>query len=110
MDPTAPVMSQEYTSALWGLALGQAALWGMIVPALWLIVRWYDRHALRQAQERLRRWDAAHPQEPQDERARLAQIKAQLWLESLAPYLQAHLLRERLAEAERRGHVNGDRR
>ena len=46
-------------------------------------------------------WRAAHPREPTDDRERRWQLRDRLYLDSLKPYLRAHILRERLAEAER---------
>jgi hypothetical protein len=42
-----------------------------------------------------------HPREVPDEHARLVQIRDQLWLESLAPYARAYILRRRREDAER---------
>jgi hypothetical protein len=66
-----------------------------------VIDRHRDRKASREAQARLQAWEAAHPLEPEDEAARLAQIRDRLWLKSLEPHVRAHILRERLAVAER---------
>jgi hypothetical protein len=41
------------------------------------------------------------PLEPEDEWARLAQIKDRLWLESLSPDARRYILRQRQEEAER---------
>ena len=101
MDPTAPMTPQDFAQALWALALGMAAPWVLIVPVWRLIERYRDRKASREAQARLQAWEAAHPREPEDEHARLAQIRDQLWLESLAPHVRAYILRQRLEAAER---------
>lgn len=101
MDPTAPMTPQDFARALWALALGMAAPWVIIVPVWLLIERYRDRKASREAQDRLQAWETAHPREPKDEHARLAQIRDELWLESLAPHVRAYILRQRLEEAER---------
>jgi hypothetical protein len=101
MDPNAPLTTQQFTQALWAAALGFAAPWLLIIPAWLLIERWRDRKASREAQERLRRWEATHPLDPEDERARLAQIKDRLWLESLPPDARRSILRQRQDEAGR---------
>jgi hypothetical protein len=87
--------------AIWAIALGVAAPWLIVLPARWAWDRYQDRKASREAQERLRRWEATHPLEPEDEWARLAQIKDRLWLESLSPDARRHILRQRQADAER---------
>jgi hypothetical protein len=101
MDPSAPLTAQQFTQAVWALVIGFAAPWVVIFPVWWLIERWRDRKASREAQERLRRWDATHPRAPADEHTRLAQIKDQLFLESLPDSVRAHILRQRLEDAER---------
>jgi hypothetical protein len=73
----------------------------IILPAWWAWGRYQDRKASREAQERLRRWEATHPLESEDERARLAQIKDHLWLESLSPDSRRYILQQRQDEAER---------
>jgi hypothetical protein len=78
-----------------------AAPWLILLPARWAWERYQDRKASREAQERLRRWEAAHPLEPEDEHARLARIKDRLWLESLSPDARRYILQQRQAEAER---------
>jgi hypothetical protein len=85
MDPTAPMTPRDFAHALWGLALGMGAPWVIIVPIWLLIERYRDRKASRYAQARLQAWEAAHPREAPDEHVRLAQIRDQLWLESLTP-------------------------
>jgi hypothetical protein len=92
--------TQPFTQAIWAIALGVAAPWLIILPAWWAWERYQDRKASREAQERLRRWEATHPLAPEDEWARLAQIRDQLWLDSLTPHLQAYILRQRLEAAE----------
>jgi hypothetical protein len=101
MDPNAPLTTQQFTQAIWALALGVAAPWLIILPARWAWERYQDRKASREAQERLRRWEAAHPLEPEDEWARLARIKDRLWLESLSPDARRDILRQRQAEGAR---------
>jgi hypothetical protein len=101
MDPNAPLTTQPFTQAIWALALGVAAPWLIILPARWAWERYQDRKASREAQERLRRWEAAHPLEPENEWARLARIKDRLWLESLSPDARRYILRQREEEAER---------
>jgi hypothetical protein len=93
--------SQQFIQAVWAIALGIAAPWVIALPAWRLIDRWRDRKALREAEARLRAWEAAHPLEPEDEAARLARIRHRLWLESLAPHARAAVLDDRLAAAER---------
>jgi hypothetical protein len=90
MDPNAPLTTEPCAQALWAL-----------VPVWLVIERYRDRKASREAQARLQAWEAAHPREPEDEHARLAQIRDQLWLDSLAPHVQAYILRQRLEAAER---------
>jgi hypothetical protein len=82
-----------------------AAPWVLIVPIWLLIERYRDRKASREAQARLQAWEAAHPREVPDEHARLAQIRDQLWLESLTSHARAYILRQRLEEAEREARV-----
>jgi hypothetical protein len=101
VDPNTPLTTQQFTQALWAVAIGIAAPWVIILPAWWAWERYQDRKASREAQERLRRWEATHPLEPEDEWARLAQIKDHLWLESLSPDARRDILRQRQAEAER---------
>jgi uncharacterized membrane protein YqiK len=101
MDPNAPLTTQPFTQAVWAIALGVAAPWLIILPAWWAWERYQDRKASREAQERLQRWEATHPLEPEDEWARLAQIKDCLWLESLSPDTRRYILRQRQEEAER---------
>jgi hypothetical protein len=101
MDPNAPMTSRDFAHAMWALALGVAAPWVLIVPIWLLIERYRDRKASREAQARIQAWEAAHPREVPDEHARLAQIRDQLWLESLTPRARAYILRQRLDEAER---------
>jgi hypothetical protein len=101
MDPNAPLTTQQFTQTIWAIAVGVAAPWLILLPAWWAWERYQDRKASREAQERLRRWEATHPLEPEDEWARLAQIKDRLWLESLAPDARRDILRQRQAEAGR---------
>jgi hypothetical protein len=101
MDPNVPLTAQQFAQAIWALALGVAAPWLIILPARWAWERYQDRNASREAQERLHRWEAAHPLEPEDEHARPAQIKDRLWLESLSPDARRSILRLRQAEAAR---------
>jgi hypothetical protein len=76
------------------------APWVIIVPIWRLIERYRDRQASREAQARLQAWEAAHPREAPAEYARLAHIRDQLWLESLAPHVRAYILRQHLENAE----------
>jgi hypothetical protein len=101
MDPNAPMTIGQFTQAIWALVISLVAPWRIIMPIYLLIERSRDRNASREAQARLHAWEAAHPREPEDEQARLAQIKEQLWLESLAPQTRASILRQRLEAAER---------
>jgi hypothetical protein len=101
MDPNAPLTRQPFTQAIWAIALGFAAPWLIILIARWAWERYQDRKASREAQERLRRWEATHPLEPEDENQRLAQIKDRLWLESLSLDARRSILRQRQEEAER---------
>jgi hypothetical protein len=78
VEPNAPLTTQQFTQAIWAIALGVAAPWLIILPAWWAWERYQDRKASREAQELLRRWEATHPLEPEDEWARLAQIKDRL--------------------------------
>jgi hypothetical protein len=105
VDPNIPLTTQQFTQALWGVAIGIAAPWVNILPAWWAWGRYQDRKASREAQERLRRWEATHPLAPEDEWVRLAQIKDHLWLESLSPDARRDILRQRQAEAERDARV-----
>jgi hypothetical protein len=104
---------------VWALALGLVVPWVTIIPIWVAPERARDRKASREAQARLPAWEAAHPREPPDEPARLAQIRDRLWLDTLEPYVRAHILRQRLEDAEREararalleaepeGHVHG---
>jgi hypothetical protein len=92
---------RDFTQAIWALLIGLAVPWVTIIPMWVAIARYRDRKAAREAQARLQAWEAAHPREPPDEHARLAQIRDQLWLDGLAPHVRAHILRQRLADAER---------
>jgi hypothetical protein len=95
MDSNAPLTTQQFTQAIWAIARGFAAPWLIILPAWWAWQRYQDRNASREAQERLRRWEAMHPLEPEDEWARTAEIKERLWLESLSPDARRSILRQR---------------
>jgi hypothetical protein len=86
---------------IWAIALGMVAPWVVIIPAWLLIDRYRDRRAVRLAQARWQAWAAAHPREASDEHARLAQIHDQLWLEGMPAHVRAHILRQRLEDAER---------
>jgi hypothetical protein len=101
MDPNTPMTTGQFTQAIWALLIGLVVPWVTIIPVWRLIERWRDRKASREAQARLQAWDAAHPRGVPDEHARLAQIRDQLWLESLTPDTRAYILRTRLEEAER---------
>jgi hypothetical protein len=101
VEPNAPLTTQQFTQAIGAIALGVAAPWLIILPAWWAWERYQDRKASREAQELLRRWEATHPLEPEDEWARLAQIKDRLWLESLSSDARRYILRQRQAETER---------
>jgi hypothetical protein len=101
MDPNAPLTTQQFTQALWALLIGLAVPWVAIIPVWVAIDRYRDRRAARLAQARWQAWEAAHPREPLDEHERLAQLKDRLWLESMPAHVRAHILRQRLEEAER---------
>jgi hypothetical protein len=102
MDPNAPVTTGQFTQALFAVLVGFAVPWGVILPSLLLVTRWWDRRALRRAQARWEAWGAAHPREPpRDEWLRRWEIRERLWLDSQPAYIQAHLLRQRLEAAER---------
>jgi hypothetical protein len=101
MDPNTPVTTGQFTQTIWALLIGLVGPWVTIIPIWLLIERYRDRRASREAQARLQAWEAAHPREVPDEHARLAQIRDQLWLESLTPHARAHILRQRLEDAER---------
>jgi hypothetical protein len=62
--------TQQFTQALWAVAIGIAAPWVIILPAWWVWERYQDRKASRQAQPRLRRWEATHLLAPEDEARR----------------------------------------
>ena len=85
---------------MWALAIGLVVPWVTIIPIWVAIARARERQASREAQARLQAWEAAHPREASDEPARLAQIKDQLWLDSLEPHVRVHIPRQRLDEAE----------
>ena len=112
MEPNAPLTTQQFTQAIGAIALGVAAPWLIILPAWWAWERYQDRKASREAQELLRRWEATHPLEPEDEWARLAQIKDRLWRRYILRQRQAETEREARArailEAERRAARNGE--
>ena len=98
MDPNAPVTTGQFAQTLFAVLVGFAVPWGVILPTLLLVTRWRDRRALRRAQAR---WEAAHPRElPREEWLRRWEIRERLWLDSQPAYAQAHLLRQRLEEAE----------
>jgi hypothetical protein len=101
MDPNAPLTTQQFNDSLLSIALGFAVPWVIILPLWWAWDRYQDRKASREAQERLRQWEATHPLDPEDERARLVQIKDRLWLESLSPDSRRHILRQRQEDTER---------
>jgi hypothetical protein len=101
MDPNAPWTTGQFVQALWALAIGLVVPWVTIIPIWVAIERSRDRKASREAQARLQAWEAAHPREAPDEPARLAQLRDQLWLDSLTPHVRAHILRQRLEDAER---------
>jgi hypothetical protein len=101
MDPNAPRTPRDFAQAMWAIALGLAAPWVVIVPLYLLIDRWRDRRALRKARARWQAWEAAHPPGPTDDFTRKWQLREQLRLERLPAHVQAHLLRQRLEEAER---------
>jgi hypothetical protein len=106
MDPTAPVTTGQFTQAIFAILLGFAAPWVVILPALLLVARWWDRRAVRRAQVRWEAWQAAHPSEPpREDWLRRWEIREQLWLESQPAYIQAHLRRWRLEAAEREARV-----
>jgi hypothetical protein len=105
MDPNAPLTTQQFTQAIGAAVISFAAPWVLILPTVWLVMRWWDRRALRKAQARWQAWEAAHPCEPRDEVLRRWQLRQQLWLDSQPAYIQAHLLRQQLAEAEREAQV-----
>jgi hypothetical protein len=100
MDPHAPVTALSS----WGLLTVVLAPWAVFL-AIVLITHWHDRRAARRAEARWAAWRAAHPREPTDDRERRWQLRDRLYLDSLKPYLRAHILRERLAEAEREARV-----
>jgi hypothetical protein len=106
MDPNAPVTTQQVTQVIVGILVGVAVPWVVILPAFLLIMRWWDRRALRLAKARWVAWEATHPREPpRDNWERRWQLRQQLWLESQPAYLQAHLLRAQLDAAEREAQV-----
>jgi hypothetical protein len=101
MDPNTPLTTGPFTQAIVLPLIGLVGPWVVIVPIGLLITHWWDRRSLRRAEACWQAWEAAHPRDPPDALTRRWQLKDQLWRESLPPYLQAHLLRERLAEADR---------
>jgi hypothetical protein len=80
------------------------APWAVFLAVV-LITHWHDRRAARRAEAQWAAWQAAHPRESVDDRERRWQLRDRLYLDSLKPYLRAHILRERLAEAEREARV-----
>jgi hypothetical protein len=105
MDPNTPLTTGPFTQAIWALLIGLVVPWVLIVLLWQLIIRWWDRRSLRRAEACWQAWEAAHPREPPDEFMRRWQIRHQLWLESQPLCIHAHLLRQRLAEAEREEQV-----
>jgi hypothetical protein len=106
MDPNVPLTTQPFTQAISPILLGFAVPWVLILAAFLLVTRWWDRRALRKAQACWEAWQAAHPREPpRDDWQRRWEIRNQLWLESQPAYIQAHLLRQCLEEAEREAQV-----
>jgi hypothetical protein len=77
MDPT-PVTAGQFFSTLGAAILG----------TFWLVSRWWD-------------WRAAHPEDLDDGLSRRFRLKQELWLEEQPAYIQAHLLRGWLADAQR---------
>jgi hypothetical protein len=101
MDPNTSLTTGQFVQAMWALAIGLVVPWVTIIPIWVAIERYRDRKASREAQARLQAWEASHPREAPDEHARLAQIRDQLWLDSLTPHVRAPILRQRLEDAER---------
>jgi len=93
--------SGDFAKAIRAAVLVTVAPWVIIVPLYLLIDRYRDRRAARQAEARRQVWEATHPREPPDELARLHQIRDRLLLESMPAHVRAHILRQRLEDAER---------
>ena len=101
MDPNAPLTTGQFVQALWALAIGLVVPWVTSIPIWVALERDRDRKASREAQACLQAWEAAHPREPPDEPARLAQIRDRLRLDRLEPHVRAHIMRQRLEDAGR---------
>jgi len=104
MDPT-PVTVGQFFSLLGAVIIGVAVGGGLPLAALWLGSRLWDRWALRQARAAWHAWLSTHPEEAEDDLARRRRISRELWLAEQPAHVQAHLLRERLADARREAQV-----
>jgi hypothetical protein len=100
MDPT-PLTAGQFFTILGGLVLGLTLPAALFLPVYFLVTRWWDRRALCRARAAWHAWRAARPEDPDDGLGCRFRLKQELWLEEQPAYIQAHLLRERLAEARR---------
>jgi hypothetical protein len=104
MDST-PFTAGQFFALLGAVILGPAFGLGLLLPVYLVVDRWWDR-PMRRARTEWDAWQAAHPQAPEDGLGRRFRLKQALWLEEQPPHVQAHLLRERLAEARREAIVD----
>jgi hypothetical protein len=104
MDPT-PLTAGQFFSMLGTAVLGLTVPPGLILGTAWLASRWWDRQALHRARADWEAWRAAHPEEAEDDLGRRHRLSRQLWLEEQPVYIQAHVLRQQLADARREARV-----
>jgi hypothetical protein len=100
-----PLTPAQILSLLGAVVLGLALPATLFLPVWLLVTRWWDRWALHRAMVEWQAWQAAHPNALEDDLARRHRLSRQLWQEEQPVYIQAHLLRERLADARRQARV-----
>jgi hypothetical protein len=61
MDPNAPMTVQQFSEIIWAMLIGFIAPWAVIFPAWFLIERYRNHKASREAQARLQADDAEQP-------------------------------------------------
>jgi hypothetical protein len=107
MDPNAPMTVRDFVYAAWAIALGFLVPYVILVPLWW----WLDRRDHRrfwaqferERQERQRQWaeERRRWDQRQHEQQRLAQLRDQLWLESLPEPERQRILARRRQERDR---------
>lgn len=103
MDPNAPVTVQQFSELIWAMLMGFIAPWAVIIPAWFLIERYRDRNASREAQARLQADATEHPcwsrrvlaREDPDYWARRMELRHQIW------QMEQQIREEQLPEEER---------